>query len=1082
MCMNKLLTASLIVLCAVMLGFGFNLWNAKAYADDFSSALPDTDGRTFQNSLSGTYSTPDLSTVLSGYNIVSTQAHLTDADGNEYGYTPVTGSTQDFAPVTFGEDPYVVTDLTGNVTPYYTYLTGLPDNISEFRFVSSTSVEVYDPPAGLDDNPYWQEILKGLIPTAFSFEVTAPYTTSFTFGYFITVTTDSGTYTTNTSFVTLNFNPVQNKTSVNVGLNSTYADNKQAYLDCFNLPANVDGINYTEEDFNIDDSGVDYNTLNSGGSTYNAVVTSKDEKLSFTVKVYVVIPASGYDFGLFYTDGTALLNGYDEFNPCPVPDIQYFINDTTSVTVYVVTNLPYCYFNQDLHSDYLTLGIYSQAGTFIENGQRYYVYALPISCSGYFSSAEEFSIQAFYGGVPTAPTYTSDPIYFTINCYCEEAPEISVAQDYFSYPVGTDLTTVWGRLTDNITGIWDFGFMQPYSDWDNAVITSDPVLNTNTPGIYHITYSFESPITHNVGYADKDVIVEITSSPLTANWGAVTQTGSGARVQDNDATGLPYGTGITGEFSVSGTNSGSAQCFLAASVGGGAFEDISGAITSLGSGEYTFVYNPSDFIGSLEFMVYAVYGGDISNTAYFTVNYIDNIPPVIYFTNDLNLGGMTLQKGTAENLRDYISGVYDEINIGLSTSDVKIYVNGIEITDDTYTFTTGGDFTVYTVTYWVTDGYNPVSVTVKFTAENTPPVANPIVAGDIDYTQPFTLVVAAADAYDPDGDTLTYFYTLSYKDADGNAYPFVPVSITNISYDNTELTFEFISAATLADMMQAYPALNLNFPFTVQFSYKVTDTAGASAENTITLVFVSNGIPLVSPPDITATNINNTYHVIDQNNLPAGWIVGGSEGVYYNRTGYFTATDWKGNSLTPVITGTVDVYAIKSYVLTYTFTDSLGGISAAQVTINITNGAPPVINLTKDNASRFADDTDIFNLYDYIIITDEEDGPISPADFDSLMGQGRLTIEVQKDGVPAGYPIDVSAAGVYDFVISFTDSDGNPSNEVEFTLTVKEPIPPVVDNTNEILNYVMYGAIGLVGIAGISVLTWVIVRKRKMRV
>ncbi|WP_299440755.1 DUF5011 domain-containing protein [uncultured Aquimarina sp.] len=251
--------------------------------------------------------------------------------------------------------------------------------------------------------------------------------------------------------------------------------------------------------------------------------------------------------------------------------------------------------------------------------------------------------------------------------------------------------------------------------------------------------------------------------------------------------------------------------------------------------------------------------------------------------------------------------------------------------------------------------------------------------------------------------------TLNFRDPDGTAPVIQLIGDSEITI-NVGDSFTDPGATAMDDIDGDISAnivvtgtVNVNVPGTYTIVYSVEDSSG----NTSSVERIVNVIDNI-PPVIT---------VLGDNPLIL------REGNTFNDPGA-TATDNIDGDLTSqiAVTGSVNVNAIGTYVLTYTVSDAAGNEVSETRTVNVIGDNPPVITLLGDNpleisyGSTFTDPG--------ATAADDLDGDIS----------GQITVTGT---------VDVNTLGSYTITYSVTDSSGN-NTQATRTVNVVDNISPVI--------------------------------------
>ena len=186
-------------------------------------------------------------------------------------------------------------------------------------------------------------------------------------------------------------------------------------------------------------------------------------------------------------------------------------------------------------------------------------------------------------------------------------------------------------------------------------------------------------------------------------------------------------------------------------------------------------------------------------------------------------------------------------------------------------------------------------------------------------------------------------------------------------------------------------------PGSYKVTYVATDKEGESTTFEA-IVVVEEAKQSVSNPVMTVTNKNIQIR----------------QGETFDPLNGVIATDYQGRKLTVTVTGTYDVEALGSYVLTYTATDAYGNTVTDTATLEVVKQNAPVINGVKSNIEIKVGEN--FDLLDGVTATD----------FTGAL----IKVQVSED-------YDISVPGEYTITYKAIDKYGNES-EVKAILKVVE--------------------------------------------
>ena len=187
-------------------------------------------------------------------------------------------------------------------------------------------------------------------------------------------------------------------------------------------------------------------------------------------------------------------------------------------------------------------------------------------------------------------------------------------------------------------------------------------------------------------------------------------------------------------------------------------------------------------------------------------------------------------------------------------------------------------------------------------------------------------------------------------------------------------------------------------PGSYKVTYVATDKEGESTTFEA-IVVVEEAKQSVSNPVMTVTNKNIQIRQGDKFNPLAG----------------VTATDYQGRKLTVTVTGTYDVEALGSYVLTYTATDAYGNTVTDTATLEVVKQNAPVINGVKSEVT-----IEVGQAFD----------PLENVTATDFAGNA---VEVKVTGT-----YDVNVPGEYTITYKAVDKYGTESAEMKTILKVVE--------------------------------------------
>ena len=187
-------------------------------------------------------------------------------------------------------------------------------------------------------------------------------------------------------------------------------------------------------------------------------------------------------------------------------------------------------------------------------------------------------------------------------------------------------------------------------------------------------------------------------------------------------------------------------------------------------------------------------------------------------------------------------------------------------------------------------------------------------------------------------------------------------------------------------------------PGSYKVTYVATDKEGESTTFEA-IVVVEEAKQSVSNPVMTVTNKNIQIR----------------QGETFDPLNGVIATDYQGRKLTVTVTGTYDVEALGSYVLTYTATDAYGNTVTDTATLEVVKQNAPVINGVKTEVTIEAGSA--FNPLENVTATD-------------FAGNA---VEVKVTGT-----YDVNVPGEYTITYKAVDKYGTESAEMKTILKVVE--------------------------------------------
>ena len=187
-------------------------------------------------------------------------------------------------------------------------------------------------------------------------------------------------------------------------------------------------------------------------------------------------------------------------------------------------------------------------------------------------------------------------------------------------------------------------------------------------------------------------------------------------------------------------------------------------------------------------------------------------------------------------------------------------------------------------------------------------------------------------------------------------------------------------------------------PGSYKFTYVATDKEGESTTFEA-IVVVEEAKQSVSNPVMTVTNKNIQIR----------------QGETFDPLNGVIATDYQGRKLTVTVTGTYDVEALGSYVLTYTATDAYGNTVTDTATLEVVKQNAPVINGVKSEVT-----IEVGQAFD----------PLENVTATDFAGNA---VEVKVTGT-----YDVNVPGEYTITYKAVDKYGTESAEMKTILKVVE--------------------------------------------
>ncbi len=326
--------------------------------------------------------------------------------------------------------------------------------------------------------------------------------------------------------------------------------------------------------------------------------------------------------------------------------------------------------------------------------------------------------------------------------------------------------------------------------------------------------------------------------------------------------------------------------------------------------------------------------------------------------------------------------------------------------DGTFAYTPAGGYSgTETFTYSINDGHGGTSSAIATITVNARPNAAPIAVDDSAATSGGTAVTGtvASNDSDPDGDALTW--TLNSGAAHGT------VSVAADGRFTYTPTTGFVGSDT--------------------FTYRVTDTQGASATATVTVTVADRApttvstVPTQNGIDLTAVSVNVAGYFTDPDGDTLGYTATGlPPGLSIDaNTGAITGTLSNGAS---GATGTSD------YAVRVTATDPHGATVTQTFTWRVTNVAPVAVadNFSTTGTTAVAGS----------VATNDTDADGDALTF-RLTGQtAHGTVVFNPDG-SFSYTAQTLFSGVDTFTYSVTDANGGTSTA---TASIRVAAPTVL--------------------------------------
>ena len=517
----------------------------------------------------------------------------------------------------------------------------------------------------------------------------------------------------------------------------------------------------------------------------------------------------------------------------------------------------------------------------------------------------------------------------------------------------------------------------------NGTADANGSVDSNTPGIYQITYSATDtagneaePVVRTINVVDQDApTIALLGDTNVTHEAGPEYVDAGARWND--------------------------------SVDGNGSADANGTVNSQVPGIYQITYNYTDSSGNPAVPVTR------------TIKVEDTTPPVITLFGD-------------ENVTHLASTTY--IDQGAKWNDI-VDGNGTADANGSVDSNTPG---IYQITYSATDTAGneaePVVRTIHVVDQDAPTIA---LLGDANITHeagPEYVDAGArwndsvdgngtADANGTVNSQVPGIYQITYNYTDSSGNPAVPVTRTIKVEDTTppvitlfgDENVTHLASTTYIDQgakwndivdgngtADANGTVDSNTPGIYQITYSATDAAGNAAEPVVRTIQVIDS----DAPVITLLGDANITHEAGPEYVDAG--------ARWN-----DSVDGNG---TADANGTVNSQVPGIYQITYNYTDSSGNPAVPVTrTIKVEDNTPPVITLFGDeNVTHLASTT--------------------------YMDQGAKWNDIV-DGngtADANGSVDSNTPGIYQITYSATDAAGNAAEPVVRTIQVIDSDAPVI--------------------------------------
>jgi len=424
----------------------------------------------------------------------------------------------------------------------------------------------------------------------------------------------------------------------------------------------------------------------------------------------------------------------------------------------------------------------------------------------------------------------------------------------------------------------------------------------------------------------------------------------------------------------------------------------SGMVDTDTLGDYTITYTATDAAGN-------------SSQATRTVTVVDGTAPTVNI-----IGSNTVVTNHGESYIELGATATDAVDENITpvvTGTVNINILGAYTV--TYTATdAAGNSAQATRTVTIIDGSAPVislagasTSTVNYGSTYTELGASaldavdgaviPVVSGSVDVNTVGAYIITYT-ATDAAGNSSQAARTVSVVDGTAPMISLIGSSVVSVNHGATYTELGVTATDNVDGSITPVTAgaVNANTVGTYIITYTATDAAGNSSQTTRTVSVVDATAPAITLNGGSAINTNH--------------------GQSYTELGA-TATDAVDGSVTPVVTGTVNINALGDYTVTYTATDAAGNSSQVVRIVTVVDGTAPVITITGDSLVSVVQGRTYTELG--AVAIDAVDGSVA---------------------VVISGTVDVNTVATYSMTYSSVDAAGN-SNSVIRTVDVHAPRP-----------------------------------------